>query len=284
MAKPSQWLHEHAHDVTSQFGEDGIIEKALETIGQRDGWCVEFGAWDGKHLSNTHTLIADKGYSAVLIEGDPQRYQELCARHGERENVVPMNAFVGFEASDSLDTLLDKTAIPKQFDLLSIDIDGNDYHAWNAVTTYRPKLVVIEYNPSTANDVDFVQDADPTINHGSSLLALDRLAKEKGYELIATTTTNGIFVDAQYFPLFEIEDNSVRAMRTDEWLVTHLFCGYDGTVFVRGYGTLPWHEIKYNESRMQFLPKWLRKYPHNYSKTQAFVADLYNRWFNKRSA
>jgi hypothetical protein len=61
-------LSAFARNVTSQCGEDGIIERILSIMTDKDGWCVEFGAWDGKHLSNTYNLIHNKGYSAVLIE------------------------------------------------------------------------------------------------------------------------------------------------------------------------------------------------------------------------
>ena len=43
-----------------------------------------------------------------------------------------------------------------------------------------------------------------------------RLAERKGYELVAATKANGIFVDHQYFALFGIHDNSVSALRSDE--------------------------------------------------------------------
>lgn len=57
MSRSPTWLLEHKKDVYSQTGEDGIIETILSTIGDRDGWCVEFGAWDGQYLSNTRNLI-----------------------------------------------------------------------------------------------------------------------------------------------------------------------------------------------------------------------------------
>ena len=64
----SAYLQEFRRDVTSQYGEDGIIEKTLELLDEPTKWCVEFGAWDGRHLSNTYDLIVNKGYSAVMIE------------------------------------------------------------------------------------------------------------------------------------------------------------------------------------------------------------------------
>jgi len=166
-----QWLFRHARNVHSQKGEDGIIEKILEVLGTKQGWCVEFGAWDGEYLSNTYNLIANHGFSAVLIEGSAERVGVMTERFRANAKVIPVHAFVGFTPDDGLDKILAATPIPSDFDVLSIDIDGNDYHAWKAVSRYRPKLVVIEFNPTIPSAVEFVQPADMSINQGSSLLS-----------------------------------------------------------------------------------------------------------------
>jgi hypothetical protein len=257
--KQNTWLQEFAGNITSQYGEDGIIKKILEVIGVNDKWCVEFGSWDGKRCSNTFSLISENEYSGVLIEGDSKRFKDLEETFAGNKNVVLVNTYVGFGKEDSLDIILKDVEIPKDFDLLSIDIDGNDYHVWQAVKDYKPKIVVIEFNPTIPKTVEFVQARDIRITQGSSLLSIDKLAKSKGYELVFATVTNAFFVDSQYFDLFGIRDNSVETMMTDESLVTHIFCGYDGTVFVRGCGVMPWQGITYKESRVQQLPRWARK-------------------------
>lgn len=146
---------------------------------------------------------------------------------------------------------------------------------WEAVQRYRPKAVVIEYNPTIPSTVEFVQPRDMKIKQGSSILSIVRLAKLKGYELVAVTELNCVFVDSKYFGLFHIKDNSLTVMRPGEPRVTYIFNGYDGTVFVRGYGRLGWHGIPYRESRMQQLPRWLRQYPRNYGRVKRVIAKLY---------
>ncbi|MFA5422265.1 MAG: hypothetical protein WC374_00210 [Phycisphaerae bacterium] len=257
--KPNAWLGEFARKTTSQHGEEGIIEKVLEVIGENDKWCVEFGSWDGKTCSNTYSLITDKGYSAVLIEGSKERFGDLVANFKGSKSVICVNEYVGFESTDNLDVILSKTDIPKNFDLLSIDIDGNDYHVWEAVKQYGPKVVIIEFNPTIPSNVEFVQPRDANITQGSSILSITKMAKTKGYELVSATKNNAIYVDAKYFELFGIEDNSIEQIRTDESVITHLFCGYDGTIFIRGFGKLPWHGIRIKESKMQVLPGWAIK-------------------------
>jgi hypothetical protein len=273
--KTDHWLNGFAANVNSQAGEDGIIEKVLEALTDNNHWCVEFGAWDGIYLSNTYNLIANKGYAAVLIEGDRKRFRQLQKNFRGNDRVKLINAFVGFEEDNVLDSLLQSTDIPVNFDLLSIDIDGNDYHVWSAVKHYKPKVVVIEYNPTIPNPIEFVQARDMRINQGSSILSLYKLAKQKGYELVAATRLNAIFVDSKYFALFGIKDNSVDAIRTEQPEVTYIFNGYDGTVFIRGYGRLVWHSIPYKEARLQQVPRWLRQYPENYGIIKRCLGKVY---------
>jgi hypothetical protein len=271
------WLLDHARDVHSQSGEDGILLAVLDKLEGKTGWCVEFGAWDGLHYSNTANLIKDHGYRAVMIEADPIRFRDLQRTYPDADRVHGICAFVGFESTDSLDVLLERTPIPKTFDVLSIDIDGNDYHVWNAVERYRPRCVVIEYNPTIATGLHFVQPKDPSVMQGSSLDALVELGKQKGYELVCVTRFNGIFVRREDFPAFEISDNSISRLRRDVSLVTHIFCGYDGKVFIRGYGKLPWHDIPYAEALLQPLPKFLRSWKENYGPVRKKVFSLYGR-------
>lgn len=277
-------LNPFAHRVTSQYGEDGIIASALDRIGPEcDRWCVEFGAWDGRHLSNTFQLIESRGYSAVLIEGDAAKFQALQHNFADNANVFPIQRFVGFERQDSLDAILGCTPIPRNFDVLSIDIDGNDYHVWDSLVAFRPKIVVIEFNPSIPTPVEFVQPRDMSVSQGTSLLSMDRLARRKGYRLVATTPPNAIFADETYFDLFGIQDCSPAALRVDESQVTYLFQGFDGTLFVRGCTRLVWHGVELDESRLQYLPAWLRNHPAKLGRWQR-RAMKWIRWRNKRAA
>jgi hypothetical protein len=271
----NKWLLEFASDVHSQNGEDGILAKILEVIGAADGWCVEFGAWDGRHLSNTYNLLANRGFSGVLIEGSRSRFRNLQAAFRDNPRVFTLNRYVGFTAADGLDAILAETPISQDFEVLSIDIDGNDYHVWKAVTRYRPKVVVIEYNPTIPSPVEFVQPADMSVNQGTSMLSMTLLARDKGYELVSATTHNCLFVTKELFPLFGIADNSVAAIRPDESLVTYIFNGFDGTVFVRGYGKLEWHKVPYLESRLQQMPRWLRRFPDTYGPFMRVIAKHY---------
>lgn len=263
--RANAWLLEHYRNDYSQAGEDGILEKIFSILPRSEKpWCVEFGAWDGEHLSNTTSLIEKQQFAAVLIEPDPTRFGLLTKRFLGRSEILCFQQFIGFEGLDTLDTALARTPIPVDFDLLSIDIDGNDYHVWKAVQKYTPKVVVIEFNPTVADEVHFVQPPAPGVQQGASVAALHALAKEKGYEPICITTGNLICVRKEWFPLFEIQDNSVGALRKDRTLITYLFCGYDGSVHLAGCGKMPWHQVQYSPRKMQHLPRFLHSYPDNY--------------------
>lgn len=278
LREKSCWLVRKASNVTSQCGEDGIISAALALLPDRNGWCIEFGAWDGRTWSNTYNLITSLGYRGVFIEPDPARFSQLRQNHDSKH--IFLNAFVGFDETDCLDALLrEYTPIPRDVDLLSIDIDGNDYHAWAAIRWFHPKLVIIEYNPTIGNHVHFVQEKRRETNQGSSAAALCDLARSKGYELIAATELNLIFVDSRYYPIFGILDNSLELVRDDS-TVPHIFVGYDGRVFLSERGSLgaislPWHQKRLSESAVQCIPRPLQKCPPNYSRSEKCMYRFY---------
>jgi hypothetical protein len=266
MKKISSWLLEFKSNVYSQAGEDGVIQKILETLSENDKWCVEFGAWDGQHFSNTCNLIENFSYSAVLIECDNKKYKDLEKKYLKNKKVITLNEFVGLNKENNLDKILKNISIPNNFDFLSIDIDGNDYHVWKSIMEYKPKVVCIEFNPTIPTEVKYIQPPDSNINQGSSLSSMVDIGKEKGYELIAVLPFNAFFVKEEYFQLFNINDNSPETLRTDKSYITYIFTGYNGKVLLSGNKYLPWHRIKYKESKVQQLPKLLRKYPSNYGK------------------
>lgn len=268
-------LLDYATNVYSQYGEDGILAKILDLLPLKDRWSVEFGAWNGEHLSNTCNLVQRSAYSAVFIESDRNRYADLVQRFAANQNVIPVNTFVGFNAHDSLDSILSDKPIPRDFDVLSIDIDGNDYHVWNAVSAYTPKIVCIEFNQTIPTEVEFVQPADPKLNQGASLLSLVRLGKQKRYDLICVTHNNAIFVKSVFFPLFGIADNDPRALREDLSAVTYLFSGYDGTLFIRGREFLGHHGSIRIRKRLRQLPKCFRTYPPNFGMLTRWSYKVY---------
>ncbi|MBW1885921.1 MAG: FkbM family methyltransferase [Deltaproteobacteria bacterium] len=107
--------------------------------------------------------------------------------------------------AENIESLLADHGVPEDFDLLSIDIDGNDYWVWKAISSYSPRVVIVEYNifflretaKTIAYDVDHEWDKDDFgLYHGASLAAFEKLARSKGYALVHTEadSPNAIFV------------------------------------------------------------------------------------------
>lgn len=268
----------------SQHGEARIILELLSELPERNHWCVDVGAGSG--FSNVRALIESCKYSAVLFEADTEEFSKLSELYEfSVAMIVIRKRCVGFTDGDGLDRLLFSTLLPIDFDFLSIDIDGNDFHVWLALETYRPKIVCIEFNPTIPNEIYFVQAADRNVNQGCSLSALVDLGKQKGYQLAACTEFNAFFVRDEYFPLMKIADNRPEVLRTDMSRVSYMFHGYDGHVFVLGCERLVWHPIWWNDQRFQVLPKYLQHPPWFYSMLQRilFYGWAYLQMFRYRS-
>jgi hypothetical protein len=131
------WLMEHRWDVASQIGQDGILAKIFEVIGDGGRYCVEFGAWDGRWLSNTFNLIANEGWAGLLIEGKPDKAALIPETH-PYSRVQHMCGLVGWDGPDWLEAVLGRFGAPPEPDLISIDVDGNDWHIWRSLTRYAP--------------------------------------------------------------------------------------------------------------------------------------------------
>lgn len=187
-------LNKYASNTHSQNGEDGIIAEIFNRLGLADKnnlWCVEFGAWDGIYLSNTFLLV-ELGWNAVYIEGEPDRYDDLLKTAKRFPKITPIKAFVARVSTDqnSLDNLLSKTNISKDFELLSIDIDSYDCDVWESLTNYQPKVVVIEINSSVPPGILWRHSSK---TQGGTFSSTLKVGVSKGYTLVCHTG-NLIFV------------------------------------------------------------------------------------------
>ncbi|MFZ5523982.1 MAG: hypothetical protein ACOY9D_07885 [Pseudomonadota bacterium] len=248
-------LSRYSKDITSQNGEDGIVEHIIGVISPENHYCVEFGAWDGKHFSNCYNLIKNKSWQGVMIEANAEKYKELVRTYSDNANVKCVNKFVQFEGHDTLDNILDEANAPKDIGVLSIDIDGNDYHVWESLQKFTPELVIIEFNPTIPNDVIFVQKKSPGVNQGCSLLSLIFLGKKLGYELACCTKWNAFFVKKEKFDSLGVSDNFIFRMY-QPIQDGRIFQGYDSYIHVIGMNTLIWKEgVNLSPEDFQVLPE-----------------------------
>ena len=246
-------------NLHSQYGEDGLLAYVLEHLPDCPRYFVEFGGWDGLHLSNCAAL-AEQGWAGCFIEGEPDRARDAVRNYANVPAVTVMTAFVTPTGERSLDRLLRDTRCPRDFGVLSIDIDGNDYHVWSALSDYRPLVCIVEFNPTIPVQVDFVQEMDPGVHQGCSLAALHRLAGEKGYVLAGATELNAVFVRADAATAAGLPGYAPVQVKTTTF-ETQVFHGYDGSVHVAGYRELVWHGVPIRAESWQLLPAELRRFP-----------------------
>ena len=170
-------LQNYERRVYSQNGEDGILLRIFDTIGTTNKYYVEFGVGPTGTQRNTRLLREKHGWSGLMMD--------CCASPDVPEiKLETINA-------ENINELFAKHRVPEEFDLLSIDIDGNDYWVWKAIDEkYRPRVLVLEYNASFPPPQSKTIKYDPNFRwgrtdyYGASLSALDNLGRRKGYSLV----------------------------------------------------------------------------------------------------
>ncbi len=191
--KHVNFYSKYGSDVYSQNGEDGVLEQVFKRLKIKKGTCAEFGAADGKFCSNTYRLI-EQGWKGKMIEGEAGRLKLLI------DNTLKYGVaiYCGYVTPENVNDL-----IPQELNLLSIDIDNNDYHCWKAYKGIAD-VVVIEINSSFAPPMRVIPG-----QHGSSYTAMVELGISKGYFLLAHKG-NCIFILNKYRALFpEIEGDGL---------------------------------------------------------------------------
>jgi len=186
-------LEHHERKVYSQNGEDGVLEAIFAAIGVTNRFFVEFGCEDATEC-NTAFLL-EQGWQGLLMDG---------AGISRNPRATVRKEFI---TAENINFLFHKYGVPEAFDLLSIDIDGNDYWVWQAIT-YRPRVVVIEYNAHVPPGDSKVIAYDPAFRgngsdyFGASLRAMKELGEQKGYTLIhcKRTGANAFFIATDALP------------------------------------------------------------------------------------
>jgi hypothetical protein len=173
--------------VYSQYDEDGIIQEIFRRIGTTNKLFVEFGVESGVENNSLKLLL--EGWRGLWIEGSNNYAESIKSRFSDLIDSQRLSLNCSFVTAENINELIGSFAAG-DIDLLSIDIDGNDYHIFEALTVVQPRVVVIEYNakfppPISITQVykkDFVWSG--TDYMGSSLEALARLARRRGYSLV----------------------------------------------------------------------------------------------------
>ncbi|WP_109487964.1 hypothetical protein [Occallatibacter savannae] len=186
--------------VFSQWGEDGIIDWLIERLDLPSHLqtFIEFGV-ELYEEANTRFLLENRNWRGLVMDGDP-RLRESLIHQGIfwRHDIRATTAFI---TRENINQLIQEAGLDGDIGLLSIDIDGNDYWVWEAITAVNPVIIVCEYNAvfgdiwpiSIPYDSQFSRTAKHFSNlyFGASIRALESLAKRKGFEFLGSNNSGG---------------------------------------------------------------------------------------------
>ncbi len=197
-------LAPYGYSAFSQNDEDGIIQEIFRRIGTRNRFFFEFGCGNG--LENNSTYLLFTGWSGVWLDGSAKKVQAAqrqFASYVKKGRIRIQQAFI---TAENINDIIIELGVPAESDLLSIDIDGNDYWVWKALGLQglRPRVLIIEYNATFRPPHKVVQTYNPAFfnrgnnYYGSSLKALEDLGRTKGYSLVGCNYSgvNAFFVRA----------------------------------------------------------------------------------------
>jgi hypothetical protein len=184
----------------SQTDEDGILQEIYRRIGTTNRHFLEFGCGNGLENNSTYLLLA--GWRGLWMDGGTENIKAVHEIFATYLAAGKLHARQAFITLDNINGLIQESGLDKEMDLLSIDIDGNDYWIWEALTGIQPRVVVIEYNAVFRPPHKVVQEYNAThrwrgTNYfGASLQALQELGARKGYDLVGCSFSgaNAFFI------------------------------------------------------------------------------------------
>lgn len=205
------WIKEiQSHNVkvqgdASQTGEGRTLQFIFDTIGTVNKTCVEFGAVNGYIHSNTLILEKEDGWNRILFDIAPSHAR-----------VIKANITV-----EGINAEFHMAKVPHDVDLVSIDINGNDYWVWDALCDFKPAVILIEYNQclgyteSKTIKYNPFHIFDNTTYFGASLPAMVKLGKKKWYKLVYANRLNAFFIKEELIPNSpELLVNKLEAKRS----------------------------------------------------------------------
>lgn len=237
-------------DGCSQFEQAGILNQIFDQIGTTNKFFVEFGSRRPNILNSSYFRM-HKSWKGVLLDGDPDGNAPNCNGISEGvEELLNNDEIDGailrkeFITKENVNQIFAKYGIPSSFDLLTVDIDKNEYHIMDGLDTnkFSPRVVCIEFSSYFTKDQDCVPIYKPkavwdgvSITN-SSLAALDRLMKTKGYSYITHASgEHAIFVKnteiAVDDTIYEIPDvkegwqyNARKHEQNKKYKPRHFYC------------------------------------------------------------
>jgi hypothetical protein len=200
---PRRALRDAEFKVTSQWGDDGIIQYLIANVPIQSDTFVEFGVEDYGE-ANTRFLLVNDNWRGLVMDGSSEYMAAL--RETELHWRYDLTALGAFITRENINGLIGDAGFRGPLGLLSVDLDGNDYWVWEAIDVVDPAIVIVEYNSvfgvKRAVTVPYAPDFRRGHAHSSnlywgvSLRALCLLAARKGYVFVGRNSNgnNAYFV------------------------------------------------------------------------------------------
>ena len=196
-------LSDYEFKVFSQWGEDGIIQHLTRHLNIRNRTFIEFGVEDFFE-SNCRFLLMKDVWNGLVIDGSPSNIERLRSSYFYWR--YPLQSIASFITRDNVAALLAQSGFDKEVGILSVDVDGVDYHLLEALGDWRASIVIVEYNSLFGNErrVSVPYDAafqrsrahPSNVYYGANLAAFDALLRSRGYALVGVNSvgSNAFFV------------------------------------------------------------------------------------------
>tara|TARA_B110000967_G_scaffold187682_1_gene209811 strand:+ start:117 stop:1022 length:906 start_codon:yes stop_codon:yes gene_type:complete len=191
-------LSDYEWKIFSQWGEDGIIDFLVSEVSIVNKTFIEFGV-ENFSESNCRYLLMKSDWNGFVIDSSQKNIKKL--KNSYYFWKYDLQTFVAFIDINNINELLIKSGFERDLGILSIDIDGNDYHILNKIDCFDPRIIICEFNPLFGNDRKITVPYDPkfyrTRKHysnlywGASINALRSLLTKQDYTLVGTGMQGG---------------------------------------------------------------------------------------------
>lgn len=234
----------------SQNGEDGILLHIFALIGTTNRTVLEICAGDGIEC-NAANLILNHGFRGLLFDGNTSLVERGRAFYASHPNtrISPPQHIAAWITAETINELVATHGFTGDIDLLSLDLDGNDYWIWKALTIVRPRVVVMEFNGGCGPDVAATMSYKPDYQWayvpgaptrcGASLSAFVKLGRSKGYRLVGMQRLN-------FNAFFVREDIGTRALpevTPEQLYARHGAVDWNAAAKVIMGGSEPWERV-----------------------------------------
>ena len=180
-----------------------IIQHIFDTLNIKQGFFLEFGAWDGINLSNAR-LLFEKNWNGIFIEGDKKKFEDLRDNYSNT-NILVENIYLD-DQHNNINKVLENNKI-QHIDFCSIDVDGLDLRLFKTFDDVLPTVVCIEggqvLHPLFEGTINLEVERD---NVTQSLHKYNQIFTNKGYRLLFAYQ-DCFFIKEEYIHLFNVSNN-----------------------------------------------------------------------------